>query len=38
MRERIAALAGRLAVSSNPGRGFELQAQIPVEAWQEKLV
>jgi two-component system, NarL family, sensor histidine kinase UhpB len=38
MRERVAALAGRLAVTSNPGRGFELQAQIPVAAWQEQLV
>ncbi len=31
MRERVAALAGRLKVTSSPGRGFELQAQIPVE-------
>jgi two-component system, NarL family, sensor histidine kinase UhpB len=38
MRERVAALAGRLAVTSNPGRGFQLQARIPVEAWQEQLV
>ena len=38
MRERVAALAGRLAVTSNPGRGFELQAQIPVQAWQEQLL
>jgi glucose-6-phosphate-specific signal transduction histidine kinase len=38
MRERVAALAGRLAVSSTPGRGFQLQAQIPVEAWEEQLV
>jgi signal transduction histidine kinase len=30
MRERVAALAGRLNVTSAPGRGFELQAQIPV--------
>jgi signal transduction histidine kinase len=38
MRERIAALAGRLEVSSTPGRGFQLQAQLPVEAWKEQLV
>jgi glucose-6-phosphate-specific signal transduction histidine kinase len=38
MRERVAALAGRLAVTSNPGRGFELQARIPVEVWKEQLV
>jgi two-component system sensor histidine kinase UhpB len=38
MRERVAALAGRLAVTSTPGRGFELQAQIPVEVWKEQLV
>jgi two-component system sensor histidine kinase UhpB len=31
MRERVAALAGRLEVSSTPGSGFQLQAQIPVE-------
>jgi two-component system, NarL family, sensor histidine kinase UhpB len=31
MHERVAALAGRLEVRSAPGRGFELQAQIPVE-------
>jgi two-component system, NarL family, sensor histidine kinase UhpB len=30
MRERVAALAGRLVVTSTPGQGFELQAQIPV--------
>jgi two-component system, NarL family, sensor histidine kinase UhpB len=30
MRERVAALAGRLEVTSAPGRGFELKAQIPV--------
>jgi glucose-6-phosphate-specific signal transduction histidine kinase len=30
MRERVAALAGRMNVTSTPGRGFELQAQIPV--------
>jgi two-component system sensor histidine kinase UhpB len=30
MRERVAALAGRMNVTSAPGRGFELQAQIPV--------
>src|SRR3984957_6728450 len=30
MRERVAALAGRLNVTSTPGRGFQLQAQIPV--------
>jgi signal transduction histidine kinase len=38
MRERVAALAGRLAVTSTPGRGFQLQAQIPVEVWKEQLV
>ena len=38
MRERVAALAGRLEVSSTPGRGFQLQAQIPVEAWKEQWV
>lgn len=31
MRERVAALGGRLEISSAPGRGFELNAQIPVE-------
>lgn len=31
MRERVAALAGHLEVSSAPGRGFVLQARIPVE-------
>jgi glucose-6-phosphate-specific signal transduction histidine kinase len=30
MRERVAALAGRLNVTSTPGRGFQLQAKIPV--------
>jgi two-component system sensor histidine kinase UhpB len=29
MRERVAALSGRLTVSSAPGGGFELQVQIP---------
>jgi two-component system, NarL family, sensor histidine kinase UhpB len=38
MRERVAALAGRLAVTSTPGRGFQLQAQIPVGVWKEQLV
>ena len=38
MRERVAALAGRLAVTSAPGRGFQLQAQIPVEVWKEQRV
>jgi two-component system, NarL family, sensor histidine kinase UhpB len=37
MRERVAALAGRLEVTSAPGGGFELQAQIPVGVWQEEL-
>ncbi len=31
MRERVAALAGHLEVSSTPGSGFQLKAQIPVE-------
>jgi signal transduction histidine kinase len=31
MRERVAALAGHLEVSSAPGSGFQLKAQIPVE-------
>jgi two-component system sensor histidine kinase UhpB len=31
MRERVAALAGRLDVSSTPGGGFQLKVQIPVE-------
>jgi two-component system, NarL family, sensor histidine kinase UhpB len=31
MRERVAALAGHLEVSSAPGGGFALQARIPVE-------
>jgi two-component system, NarL family, sensor histidine kinase UhpB len=31
MRERVAALAGHLEVSSTPGSGFRLKAQIPVE-------
>jgi len=30
MRERVAALAGELAVQSSPGGGFELRARIPV--------
>jgi len=32
MRERVAALGGRLEISSAPGRGFELKAQIPVDS------
>jgi two-component system sensor histidine kinase UhpB len=31
MRERVAALAGRLEVSSAPGSGFELKVAIPTE-------
>ncbi len=31
MRERVAALGGRLEIISAPGRGFELKAQIPVD-------
>ena len=31
MRERVAALTGHLEVSSTPGSGFQLKAQIPVE-------
>jgi len=31
MRERVAALGGRLEIISAAGRGFELKAQIPVE-------
>jgi len=31
MRERVAALGGRLEITSAPGRGFELKAQIPVD-------
>jgi len=31
MRERLAALGGRLEISSAPGRGFELKAQIPLD-------
>lgn len=30
MRERVMALQGRLTLTSSPGRGFELSAQIPV--------
>lgn len=30
MRERLAALDGRLEITSAPGQGFELKAQIPV--------
>jgi signal transduction histidine kinase len=30
MRERVMALRGKLALTSSPGRGFELSAQIPV--------
>jgi two-component system, NarL family, sensor histidine kinase UhpB len=30
MRERVAALAGQLEITSAPGRGFELRARIPV--------
>ena len=37
MRERLAALGGRLEISSAPGRGFELKAQIPVEPHPEAL-
>ena len=32
MRERVAALAGHLEVSSTPGSGFRLKAQIPVDS------
>ena len=32
MRERVAALAGHLEVSSTPGSGFQLKARIPVES------
>ena len=32
MRERVAALGGRLEVTSERGRGFELSARIPVSA------
>jgi two-component system sensor histidine kinase UhpB len=35
MRERVAALAGRLDVTSTPGRGFELKAQIPVAVGEQ---
>jgi signal transduction histidine kinase len=31
MRERVAALAGHLEISSTPGSGFQLKARIPVE-------
>ena len=31
MRERVAALGGRLEVGTAPGRGFELKAQIPID-------
>jgi two-component system, NarL family, sensor histidine kinase UhpB len=31
IRERVAALGGHLEISSAPGRGFELKAQIPVD-------
>jgi signal transduction histidine kinase len=31
MRERVAALAGHLELSSTPGSGFQLKARIPVE-------
>lgn len=30
MRERVAALGGRLEITTAPGRGFELKAQIPI--------
>lgn len=30
MRERLAALDGRLEITSAPGKGFELKAQIPI--------
>lgn len=30
MRERVAALGGRLEIITAPGRGFELKAQIPI--------
>jgi two-component system, NarL family, sensor histidine kinase UhpB len=36
MRERVAALAGRLEMVSAPGRGFELKAQIPVDVTEER--
>lgn len=32
MRERLAALGGRLAVESGPGRGFQVTARLPVPA------
>ncbi|MDE2050799.1 MAG: sensor histidine kinase [Gammaproteobacteria bacterium] len=32
MRERVMALGGKLTLTSSPGRGFELSAQIPVPA------
>jgi two-component system, NarL family, sensor histidine kinase UhpB len=35
MRERVAALGGRLEITSAPGRGFELKAQIPVDLTME---
>jgi two-component system, NarL family, sensor histidine kinase UhpB len=31
MRERVAALAGQLEVTSDPGKGFELRVRIPVD-------
>jgi two-component system, NarL family, sensor histidine kinase UhpB len=31
MRERVAALAGQMEVTSDPGKGLKLRARIPVD-------
>jgi signal transduction histidine kinase len=37
IRERVAALAGRLVITSSPGSGFELKALIPVHGASEEV-
>jgi two-component system sensor histidine kinase UhpB len=37
MRERVAALGGRLEITTAPGKGFELKAQIPVDVRVEAI-
>jgi signal transduction histidine kinase len=37
MRERVAALAGQLEVTSDPGKGLKLRARIPVDVREREL-
>ena len=37
MRERVAALAGQLEVTSEPGKGLELRARIPVDVREREV-